>query len=194
MRKLAALLVILGLFSYIVVREYFQWQVALPQTPVTIETASGPVHLTVELATTESQRQEGLMHRKSLAPDAGMLFDFHAERRVAFWMKDTLIPLDMIFIRADGTITAIAANQKPMSLDTVGPRGPVRAVLEIPGGRAAELHVKPGDRAVNAIFKTESKPRSAALSTHRSWTIPGSRRYSSVLSTNRSWTISRPAR
>jgi uncharacterized membrane protein (UPF0127 family) len=153
MRKIAAILVVFSLLAYVVVREYFPSQVALPQMPLIIETAKGPVRFTVELATTGPQQEQGLMHRKSLAPNAGMLFDFHAERHVAFWMKDTLIPLDMVFIRANGIITAIAANAKPMSLDTVGPRGPVQAVLEIPGGRAAELNVKPGDRAVSAIFK-----------------------------------------
>jgi uncharacterized membrane protein (UPF0127 family) len=75
-----------------------------------------------------------------------MIFPFDAPRDAAFWMKNTLIPLDMIFVRADGSIANIAANTVPLSLDPVPSDGPVKAVLEIAGGRAAELGIKPGDK------------------------------------------------
>jgi uncharacterized membrane protein (UPF0127 family) len=152
MRKLLGLLVALGLLSYGAVREYRTWSPTLPQAPLTIETATGPAHFTVEMATTRRQQERGLMFRKSLAPDAGMLFDLVVEKRISLWMKDTLIPLDMVFIKANGTIVRIVANAKPLSLDNVPSNEPVRAVLEIAGGRAAELGIKPGDRAAQAIF------------------------------------------
>ncbi len=112
----------------------------------TIITANGPVSFKVELATTQSQRARGLMFRQELADDAGMLFDFGEEREVAFWMRNTFIPLDMIFIAADGTIKSIHPNARPQD-DTAIPSGvPVRFVLEIPGGRAAAAGIKVGDR------------------------------------------------
>jgi uncharacterized membrane protein (UPF0127 family) len=86
------------------------------------------------------------MHRQSLAPNAGMIFPYAAPQPVAFWMKNTVIPLDMIFIREDGTIARIAANTTPYSLDPVSSVEPVVAVLEIAGGRAAELGIAVGDR------------------------------------------------
>ncbi len=127
-------------------------QPTLPQNPLVIQTAKGRVNLTVEMALTPQQQQTGLMYRKTLAPNAGMLFDFGRESPQAFWMKNTLIPLDMLFIKADGTIVRIAAMTKPLSEDTVPSYEPVRVVLEIPGGRAAELGIKPGDKAIHRIF------------------------------------------
>ena len=86
------------------------------------------------------------MNRSELAPDHGMIFPFDPPRDAAFWMKNTLIPLDMVFVRADGTIANIAENTVPLSLDAVPSEGPVKAVLEIAGGRAAELGIKAGDK------------------------------------------------
>ncbi len=120
--------------------------------PLDIVTAGGPVHFRVEIADTEAERMRGLMYRSVLAPDEGMLFDFKTPRPLAFWMKNTLIPLDMIFIGADGRIINIAANTEPLSLDLVPSDGPALAVLEIGGGRAAELGIKPGDKAEHRIF------------------------------------------
>ena len=101
----------------------------------------------------------GLMFRRHLAPNAGMLFDFHHSRPVTFWMKDTILPLDMIFIRADGTIRAIHANAAPYSETPIPSAGPVRAVLEINGGRAAALDIVPGERVQHAIFGNLRAPR-----------------------------------
>ncbi len=127
-------------------------QPALPQTALVIQTAKGPVRFMVEMATAWPQQERGLMFRKSLAPNAGMLFDFGKEQEESFWMKNTLIPLDMLFIKANGRIARIAANAKPLSTDGIPSYEPVRAVLEIAGGRAAELGLKPGDLVRNVAF------------------------------------------
>jgi len=100
----------------------------------------------VEIAATVEDQAYGLMNRAELAPDRGMIFPFEPARDASFWMKNTLIPLDMIFIRQDGSIANIAADTVPLSLDPVRSEGPVKAVLEIAGGRAAELGIKPGDK------------------------------------------------
>jgi uncharacterized protein len=145
-------LVALGLLSYGAVRVYTDRVTEFAVAPLVIETERGPVQFTVEMAITKEQWERGLMFRKSIAPDAGMLFDLGDEKRVSLWMKNTLVPLDMIFIRANSTIVQIAANAKPLSTDLIASSKPVRAVLEIAGGRAAELGIKPGDHAVHAIF------------------------------------------
>ena len=114
--------------------------------PLTINSDGRTHRFTVEVAQTAEEQRVGLMNRQQLAPDRGMIFPFEAERVASFWMKNTLIPLDMIFIRADGSITNIEANTVPMSEEPVLSFEPVTAVLEIPGGRSAELGIKPGDR------------------------------------------------
>jgi uncharacterized protein len=98
------------------------------------------------MAVTPEQRNRGLMFRQSLASDAGMLFDFEEERPVAFWMQNTFIPLDMIFIASDGTVRKVHANAVPHDTTSIPSEYPVRFVLEIPGGRAAEIGLEPGDR------------------------------------------------
>ena len=109
--------------------------------------SSGKVHkFTVEVARTEDEQAQGLMFRQSLAPDRGMLFPFSPPRPASFWMKNTFIPLDMIFVRADGTIARIADNTVPQSLEQVAVGEPVAAVLELAGGRSAELGISDGDK------------------------------------------------
>jgi hypothetical protein len=120
--------------------------VRFPRGTATISTGERKVVLRVEVARTDAQRQQGLMNRRSLGRDAGMVFQFPRATSGAFWMKNTLIPLDMIFIRADGTIARIAANTTPGSLQPVPAGEPVVAVLELRGGRAAELGIRAGDR------------------------------------------------
>lgn len=115
--------------------------------PVTIRTATGDRVLHVEVARTDPEQARGLMFRSSLPDDGGMLFPFDTPRPAAFWMKDTDIPLDMLFVRADGSIARIAAETVPQSLDTVESGEPVIAVLEIGGGRAAALGIVEGDKA-----------------------------------------------
>lgn len=106
----------------------------------------------MEVAADDASRGTGLMHRTHLAPDAGMLFDFHTSVMTAFWMKDTPLPLDMLFVRSDGTISTIAANAVPYSLAEIQSAEPVRAVIEINGGLARRLGIAPGDRVRAAIF------------------------------------------
>ena len=112
--------------------------------PLTIHSASGGHRFTVEVAATPEQQERGLMFRRSLAADRGMIFPYDPPQDVAFWMKNTLIPLDMIFIRSDGTIARIA-NAEAARPDPLPSGEPVAAVLEIRGGRAAELGIKEGD-------------------------------------------------
>ncbi len=106
----------------------------------------------VDLALDDIQRARGLMFREKLGPYEGMLFDFYKEAPVSFWMKNTLIPLDMVFIAADGTIKSIHANAVPHSTETIPSQFPVRAVLEINGGSAKLLGIKPGDKVLHPIF------------------------------------------
>ena len=116
--------------------------------PLTIESSGRKHRFTVEVAETPEQQAQGLMNRQSLGPDRGMIFPRNPPGDASFWMKNTLIPLDIIFIRTDGTIARIAENTVPMSLDPIPSLEPVGAVLEIAGGRSAELGIKPGDKVV----------------------------------------------
>ncbi len=118
----------------------------LKLVPLTISSNGKQIEFTVELAETSEQQARGMMFRTELAPDAGMLFPFVSERMASFWMKNTVIPLDIIFIRSDGSIESIAANTTPYSLDPVRSAEPVAAVLELAGGRAAEMGIGPGDK------------------------------------------------
>jgi len=120
--------------------------------PVIVETQSGKEIFKAEIADTAELRQKGLMYRKEMAADEGMLFDFGVPRPVHMWMKNTFISLDMIFIRADGTVIAIGANTEPLSEATVGVEEPVKGVLEVVAGTAARLGLKPGDRIYHPIF------------------------------------------
>jgi uncharacterized membrane protein (UPF0127 family) len=114
--------------------------------PLTITSANGVHHFTVEVAATVEQQERGLMFRHAVGADEGMIFPYDPPVPASFWMKNTLVPLDMIFIRADGTIARIAANTVPLSLEPVPAGEPVAAVLELRGGRAAELGIREGDR------------------------------------------------
>ena len=128
-----------------------------PQTGLKIErldilTGRGPAHFTVQMADTPASREKGLMFVRSLGRDKGMLFDFKVVQPVSFWMKNTLIPLDMVFIAANGRVVSIASNAVPMSETPISSGGPVLGVLEIAGGRAAQLGLEPGDRVKARIF------------------------------------------
>ena len=116
---------------------------------LTIANAKGDYVFNVEVVDTEAGRAQGLMFRSSLAPDAGMLFDFKESRQVSFWMQNTLIPLDMLFIKHDGTIANIQVNAKPMDPTSIPSDGPVEFVLEIAGGRSVELGIKAGDTVLH---------------------------------------------
>lgn len=107
----------------------------------------------VEVARNDADRAQGLMFRRSMAPDRGMLFDFGRVEPISMWMQNTYISLDMLFIRPDGTIARIAANTEPLSTRTIPSGEPVLAVLELNAGTAARLGIKPGDRVEHPIFK-----------------------------------------
>jgi len=114
--------------------------------------ATGPHRFKVELAETPAQMTQGLMFRTSLAPDAGMLFDYKQPITATMWMRNTLIPLDMLFVDARGRIVNIHQRAVPQSLDVIAAAAPVRAVIELNGGTASRLGIEPGDRVVHPIF------------------------------------------
>lgn len=116
--------------------------------PLEIRTAKGAIKFKVEVARTPEEQARGLMFRDSLPDYGGMIFPMVPPRVASFWMKDTVIPLDMIFIRSDGTIARIAANTIPYDLTPVTSGEPVVAVLEIAGGRAEALGIAENDRVI----------------------------------------------
>jgi len=133
----------------------------LPLTEVTIIGSVGSVgsgssggrhSFNAEFAGNARDREKGLMFRPSLPPDGAMLFDFEVTEPVAMWMKNTLIPLDMLFVAGDGKIVNIARDTIPFSLRTIRSDGPVRAVLEVNAGTARRLGIRPGDRLEHGIF------------------------------------------
>ena len=121
----------------------------------TLEIASKTgVHIfSVEVVDNDADRAKGLMYRKELPEGRGMLFDFHRDQEVSFWMQNTYIPLDMIFIRGDGQILRIEENTVPLSTRMIPSRGAVRAVLEVIGGTSRKLGIAPGDRVASPIFR-----------------------------------------
>lgn len=128
-------------------------QARLPTEPLAIVTRDGKRHeFTVEMALTPQQQQVGLMFRPEVKPDEGMLFDWGSPRESDMWMKNTLAPLDMVFIAADGRIHRIAERTVPQSLATIESHGPVRATLELAAGTAERLNLRVGDRVIQRIF------------------------------------------
>ncbi len=120
--------------------------------PLTIATASGPHAFQVEVMRTDAERERGLMFRRDLPADRGMLFDFKTAAPVMMWMKNTYIPLDMVFIGADGRVISTAVDAEPMSERVIPSGGPARAVLEVNAGTVAKIAIKPGDRVDTAMF------------------------------------------
>src|ERR1700745_373144 len=127
-----------------------------PTSELTIISATGRHRFNVEVAQTPEQMEQGLMFRRSLAPDAGMLFDYKAPTVATMWMRNTLIPLDMLFVEAKGRIVNIRERAVPQSLDVIAALAPVRAVIELNGGTAARLGIAPGDRVEHPIFGNAS--------------------------------------
>ena len=120
--------------------------------PLEIVTKNGVQVFSVEIATTEEEKQTGLMYRKELADGKGMLFDFNPEQEVSMWMKNTYVSLDMIFIRADGRILRIAENTEPMSTKIISSGGLAKGVLEVVAGTAQKYGIQPGDRVAHPLF------------------------------------------
>ena len=127
-----------------------------PTSQLTIVSPSGQHKFKIEVAETPAQMTQGLMFRKSLAPDAGMLFDYKQPTVATMWMRNTLIPLDMLFVDTQGRIVNIHERAVPQSLDVIGAAEPVRAVIELNGGTASRLGIEPGDRVVHPIFGNAS--------------------------------------
>jgi uncharacterized membrane protein (UPF0127 family) len=126
---------------------------AAPTEQLVVQTAKAPITFIVELASTPDERERGLMFREHLEPLHGMLFDFGTARPVMMWMKDTKIPLDMLFIDRAGRIMRIAADTVPMSEAIIPSGGPARAVLEIGGGESARLGIEAGDQVHGSLFR-----------------------------------------
>ena len=120
--------------------------------PLEIATKSGVQVFSVEMATTEEEKQTGLMHRRELPDGKGMLFDFSPEQQISMWMKNTYISLDMIFIRADGRILRIAENTEPLSTKIISSGGLAKGVLEVIAGTAKKYGIQPGDRVAHPLF------------------------------------------
>ena len=142
---LAVVVVALGLFGTVGVQ-------AASFQPLEIATKTGVHVFSVEMATTEEERQQGLMYRKELPDGKGMLFDFSPEQQISMWMKNTYIPLDMIFIRADGRILRIAENTEPQSTRIIPSMGLAKGVLEVIAGTAKKYGIAPGDRVAHPLF------------------------------------------
>src|ERR1700759_4788925 len=120
--------------------------------PLEIVTKNGVQAFSVEIATTEQEKETGLMYRKELADGKGMLFDFNPEQEVSMWMKNTYVSLDMIFIRADGSILRIAENTAPFSTRIIPSNGLAKGVLEVIAGTAQKYGIQPGDRVGHPLF------------------------------------------
>jgi len=133
--------------------------------PLTIETEAGTHSFIVEVANTDASRTRGMMFRESMDDDAGMLFDFEQTDFASIWMRNTLIALDIVFVREDGRIAKIVTNAQPQSLRSMSSDIPVLAVLELRGGRTLELGIEPGDVIFHPLFgnATAQEPASTAI-------------------------------
>lgn len=145
----------LGSLALFVLALFFSAEAARAAGEQTLEIASKTgVHIfSVEIVDNDADRAKGLMYRKELPEGSGMLFDFHRDQEVSFWMQNTYIPLDMIFIRGNGQILRIEENTVPLSTRMIPSRGAVRAVLEVIGGTSRKLGIAPGDRVASPIFR-----------------------------------------
>lgn len=123
---------------------------------LTITSSTGEHNFSVEIADTQEEQRRGLMYRDNLAEDAGMLFEYPQPATLSIWMKNTWIPLDILFIRGNGKILKIEHGATPCSLRSVSSEGTVRAVLELPGGRAKALGIQPGDEVSHEFFGNAS--------------------------------------
>ncbi|WP_342149444.1 DUF192 domain-containing protein [Methylorubrum sp. SB2] len=124
-----------------------------PTEPLAIVTKDGRRAFKVEVMRNDAQRAKGLMYRRTMAADHGMLFDFERPMPVNMWMKNTYLPLDMVFIRSDGSIARIAADTEPLSTQIIPSGEPVLSVLELNAGTAAKLGIRAGDRVEHPLFR-----------------------------------------
>lgn len=156
MPSLTRLLTGIGLAAFFAVLAPVQGvQAADKLETLVIESGDKKHRFQVEIARTARQQARGLMFRRSLPADSGMLFLYSSPQIITMWMKNTYIPLDMIFIAPDGRIVDIAERTVPLSLAVVSPKKPASAVLEVNGGTASRLAIKPGDRVIYPAFGTK---------------------------------------
>ena len=144
---------ILALLPVLAMAQQPQQQSAAHLESLTIVSDGKRHAFQVEVMRTPQQRARGLMHRQFMPADRGMLFDFERTEPVAMWMQNTFISLDMLFIRADGTIARIAERAEPLSTRTIPSGEPVLSVLEINGGVSRQLGIKPGDKVEHPLFR-----------------------------------------
>lgn len=124
-----------------------------PRSSLQIATSDAHLHrFEIWVADTEQRRERGLMFVKHMAPDAGMLFIYPGSKTISMWMKNTYIPLDMLFVAADGKVVKVVENTKPESLDTINSDGAVRGVIELNAGVAAQLKLRPGSMVIHPAF------------------------------------------
>ena len=128
-------------------------QEAGPVEPLTIVSRGGRHTFAVEVARDDASRTQGLMYRRKMAADHGMLFDFARNEPVSMWMKNTYLPLDMVFIRTDGTVARVAADAEPLSTRIIPSGEPVLSVLELNAGTAARLGIRAGDGVEHPLFR-----------------------------------------
>ena len=138
--------------------------ISFEESLLTIAAADDRFEFQVEMAVSPAQRSQGLMFRESLEEDRGMLFDFGQPQQATMWMRNTYVPLDMLFIDEHGRITQIAADAQPLSDAVIASRERVRAVLELRGGVSAKLGIKPGDRVIHPLFTSLKKDAPAQRS------------------------------
>ena len=149
LRPLQWLVVVLPLFASADAAASISFEESL----LTIAAADDRFEFQVEMAVSPAQRSQGLMFREDLDEDRGMLFDFGQPQQATMWMRNTYVPLDMLFIDEHGRITQIAADTQPLSDAVIASRERVRAVLELRGGVSAKLGIKPGDRVIHPLFE-----------------------------------------
>ncbi|MBY5814444.1 DUF192 domain-containing protein [Rhizobium leguminosarum] len=149
---------LLALFFMVALPALADEEMRFDKEPLLIQTATGKVlHFTVEIASTPDQRARGLMFRKTMADDAGMIFDFDQPRRVTMWMENTILPLDMLFADDTGTIRHIKEKAVPYSRDIIDSMVAVKYVVELNAGTVAKLGIRPGDRIVSATTTKKAK-------------------------------------
>jgi len=140
-----------ALFFIVALPALSQEPMTFDKEPLIIQTASGKrLNFIVEIADTNEERQRGLMYRKEMAEDAGMIFDFGVSRRVQMWMENTILPLDMLFVDSTGTIRNIKQNAVPYSQEIIDSMTEVKYVIELNAGVTAKLGIKPGDKVMSA--------------------------------------------
>jgi len=150
--KISAILSLLAALTLIFAPETYAESAQFPIEDIRIETDSVSFQMSVEIARSQAQLAQGLMNRKHLGENRGMLFDFGLEKPIYMWMKNTLIPLDMVFLDSRGRIVGIREQTTPLSEAIITVKSKAKSVLEINGGAAAKLGLKIGDRVIHPMF------------------------------------------